>query len=824
MDSPKIPILNQKFEIRIFLTIFRKLFWLMILLIFLAIAGGYIFFRYTKPVYKSTAVLQIKFENKSNQIFGIRSGLIEQELAPAIELLRSNEFLKSCISELPVDVSYFNQGTFLSSELYGNAPFEVKYRINNRAILDNKIFVEFDTNACGISYELLGKLYKYTISLNQWHSLYGLDIFIIPKTVSENGEEFITKNEKNDFYFIIYNQSTILRTISNNLVVQTLSESAGTILITYSDYNARKAADITNTIAEKFIRFDEDRKKESAINIVSYIDQQMDLVLEQLNESEKALHEFRRNNNIKTSDNRFIQNRSTLLTNTMGEMESMIFIVDVEIMTLNKISEMLKRDSESLNIYEMLALITGHQSERFLVSMLNSILNLERQKNELLFDVTINNHKIVKINAQIEHQKNTIVDFILWTLTRLETQKSEYIKRLNDLENRMFTDSVYDEIEYAKLLRIHSIHIDFYSKLIKTKAETMISQAGYVSDNLILERAIIAESPEYPNLLRSILVAVIIAISISLIFFAFKYLFYNRVNSTQDISEYSQIPVLGGIPAAKTEMKVSQILLFERPKSMISEAFRNIRTNLEFFEKKDERCRVIAISSTIAGEGKTFIALNIGAIFAMNDKKVMLLDLDLRKPRLHQAFNVSNDVGITNILISNKTFKDCINKTEYDNYDFITSGPLPPNPAEIVLTKAFENLIEELKAHYDIIIIDTPPVGIVTDGHISFKIADNPIYIMRSGISPKSFIENINSFKETNQLNKLSIVLNGIERSNIRFGYGYKTGYGYQYGYSGYGYGYGYLTKIHNSYYGEEPEEKKGLWGFISGIFKKRDL
>jgi tyrosine-protein kinase Etk/Wzc len=820
MENTRIPILNQKFEIRTFLTIFRKLFWIMVTIVFLSIVVGLLFYRYTKPVFTSSSVLQIKFENKSNQIFGLGSGLIDQELAPAIELLRSNEFLKSCINELQVDVSYFNQGTFLSSELYENPPFEVKYRINNQLILDTKIFIEFEANNCNLDYEIGGNQFRYTISLNQWHSLNGIDIYVNPTDLE--GDD--SNNGKNDYYFIINNPNTILKTISSNLEVQTLSESAGTILITYSDYNAKKAADITNTIAEKFIRFDEERKKESALNIVNYIDQQMDIVLEQLNESERALHEFRRNNNIKTSDNSFLQNRTNLLTNTMGEMETQIFMVEIEIMTLNKITEMLEGESEVPNIYEMLALITGHQSERFLTSMLNSVLNLEQQKTALLFDVTSNNYKIKKIDTQIEMQKGVIIDFILSTIIRLENQQSEFRKRINELENRMFKDSVYDEIEYAKLLRLQTIHEGFYSQLIKTKAETMISQAGYVSDNLILEKAVEAESPEYPNLTRSLIVSVFIAIILSMLILVIRYLFYNRVNSTQEINEYSKIPVLGGVPSLKAEMNTSKIVLFDRPKSMISEAFRNIRTNLEFFEKKDDNCRVISVSSTIAGEGKTFVALNIGAIFAMAGKKVILLDFDLRKPRFHKAFEVPNDTGISNILIGKSKFEDCLNKSEFENIDFITSGPLPPNPAEIVITGAFEKLINELKSHYDIVIIDTPPLGIVTDALPSFKIADNPIYIMRSGISPKSFIEHVNSLKETNHFDKISIILNGIVRSNIRLGYGYKTGYGYQYGYSGYGYGYGYLTKIHNSYYGEEFEEKKGIRGFIIRLLKKRNL
>ena len=183
-----------------------------------------------------------------------------------------------------------------------------------------------------------------------------------------------------------------------------------------------------------------------------------------------------------------------------------------------------------------------------------------------------------------------------------------------------------------------------------------------------------------------------------------------------------------------------------------------------------------------------------------------------RLPTQHSPIQVST------ILVNRHSFGECVHKSEVENLDFITSGPLPPNPGEIILGNSLTSFIKELKSIYDVILIDTPPVGIVTDAVISYKLADNSLYVMRAKISPKSFIENINSFSETQKLNNLAIILNGIERSVGRYGYGYKSGYGYQYGNNTYGYGYGYLTKIHNSYYGEEEEVKNG---FFNKLLKK---
>ncbi len=814
----KIPFLNQRFDPHTFFTILRKNLWIIILIFIISISSGFAYFRYTRPVYKSSTVIQIKNENKTNQILGINSGIMETDLAQAIELLRSNEFLKNVINVLPVDVSYFRQGTFLSTELYTSCPFEVKYRINNPIVYDQKISMRFTEYKCQLSFEIAGQKYEYLITPEEWTSVLGMEIMI--HFPSKKDLEVELNNADSEYYFIINNQKTLLNGITSRLEIQILNETAGTILITYRDYNARKAADIANTIAEKFIEYDENKKKESANNILKYIDQQMEHVFSQLTNTEQELHDFRVRNNIVDIDERILLSKTNLYSSKISELETKLLNIDFEIMTLEKIKTEIENNPD-IKTFELLAMLAGQRSEAFISSMLNSLQELINRREVLLFDVTTNNHRIKVLDEQIASRKATIADFTNSSIQRLRSEKKELAQRIKELEMNSLDQNTYDEIEYARLLRLYTINENFYTQLIKTKAETMISQAGYVSNNIILEKAAIPVFPDYPVLNRVIFMSIIIALLVSLLFVVVRYLLFNKILTTLDISEFSDIPVIGGIPMAKVEMQVSQVVVHQRPKSMMAEAFRNIRTNLEFYPPKD-KCRVITISSTIAGEGKTFVGLNIGAIYAMSDKKVLIMDFDLRKPRLHKCFNVDNNKGVSTIILGKHKLEECINKSELDNLDYVTSGPLPPNPAEFILSKNVREFIDSVKKMYDILIIDTPPIGIVTDALITYGYADNPIYVMRAGVSPKSFIENVNSFAESSKLNNLSIVLNGIIRSPGRYGYGYKTGYGYQYGYSTYGYGYGYLTKIHNSYYGEEVEDTRNAIEKTIDKFKKK--
>lgn len=257
----------------------------------------------------------------------------------------------------------------------------------------------------------------------------------------------------------------------------------------------------------------------------------------------------------------------------------------------------------------------------------------------------------------------------------------------------------------------------------------------------------------------------------------------DKILNEKELSKICALPIIGSIPKFKKEkMKHSKLQVIDFPQSRVSEAFRNIRSNLEFI-CPNKTARIITISSTISGEGKTFITLNLAGILALTGKKVIVLDLDLRKPKLHHGFDTTNDLGTSDLLIEKTTLKECIKHSEFEGLDFITAGNKPPNPSELILTDRFENLLDELKMLYDVIIIDTPPIGLVTDGILAMKKADIQLYIARAGHTKISMLKDVELIKRNKQFKNLSIILNDVSAS------------GRSYGYSGYGYGYGYYDE-----------------------------
>lgn len=795
----KIPTLNQDFELETFLTVLKKNVIFVIIFFALAICGGYLYFRYTQPIFSSSSIIQIKKENRTNEILGISSDV---NMNPTIEIMRSEEFLKTVVKNLPLGISFFTEGAFLKSESYGSMPFRVEYEITNPKIYDNAIY--YEQNKDGKSYD---------INIGEKGAVHNVP-FSTPTVLPEgltitmsapNSESYAERSSiKDKYYFVINSEKQILRDISKGLVIEALNNSAGTIRITYDCENAKKSADIANAIAEQFIEFDVMKSRESSMATIAYIDEKMADMVDELSTIENQLQRFRIANGITADD---VKARNNNLAETrITNLEQRIAEIDYEIETLKEVKEQINSNPD-INMYEMMALMSGQSSNAFLSSMLKSLQDLIAKRESMLFEVTESNHKIVVIDKQIESKKETIIDFIGSTITRLEKQKAGCENKENDIRNGILKKVSYDELEYSKLQRIYSANEAHYSKLLDRKIEILILQSGYVSTNLVLEKASVPGGAISPILSKTMTMAVLLALVLSVLFLLARYLFYNKILTSSDIGKYTDISVIGEVVTSRRKSEFSRAVVHKNARSHVTENFRKIRTNLDYYPL-ESKCRVIITTSTVPGEGKTFIAINTADIYAMSGKKVLLVDFDLRKPRLEKCLDLDNEFGLSTILTNRKTWQECLHKDVVENMDVITSGPLTPIAAELLIGKNIDTFISEVRNEYDIVILDTPPLGIIHDAITLSKYADNFFYVMRSGISVKGYIEYINGIVEEHGLKNVSMILNGLPASK-------HSSYGYsKYGYSNYG-KYGYTE--------DEDDDNTGKGNFFSRLFGKKN-
>ena len=339
--------------------------------------------------------------------------------------------------------------------------------------------------------------------------------------------------------------------------------------------------------------------------------------------------------------------------------------------------------------------------------------------------------------------------------------------------------------EFNKTRRFYTLQEEFYFSLIKSKAELEIAKAGTVDDFDILSPASLPGGPVHPQKLIIYGIGVVSGLIIGFLFVGVRYLLHNKISNQRELERLVSVPVVGSVPLYRKEkMPTTRMVVHKMPKSVLSESFRSIRTNIDFLQNGADK-KVIAVTSTISGEGKTFVVVNMGAILATTGKKILVVDLDMRKPKIHLAFGKEKEEkGMSTILIGRDDFADCLRETDAEGLYYLAAGPIPPNPSELLLGEGFDRFIKQASQNFDMVILDTPPVGLVTDGVIIMKKADLNLYVVRADYSRKIFLKTLQKLIRMNKFRNLSLILNSVKISRQK-GYGYGNGYGYGYG-SGY--------------------------------------
>ena len=376
---------------------------------------------------------------------------------------------------------------------------------------------------------------------------------------------------------------------------------------------------------------------------------------------------------------------------------------------------------------------------------------------------------------QKEQELTTVKDNLFAYLTNL---KKELLTRLAEIsERKIKLDNEFIQMpdkntQYSKNQRYYKLYEEFYLSMMQSKAEFEIAQAGSTPDFKILAPATLPVTPISPKKGLILAIGFVAGIVLNIFFIGFLYLINNKIISIKELENGTHVPILGAIPvthhASETIFHV-----IDNPKSVISEAIRTLRTNLEFFSSSGSS-KVISISSTTSGEGKSFLAVNLGGVIALSRKKVVLVDLDMRKPKNDKYPAGSDSIkGMSTILIKKNTWEECLIHTSLENFDFIPSGPHPPNPSELLSNGEFVEFLDELKTRYEFIIIDTPPVGLVTDGIMAMKRSDLSIYVFRANYSNMDFMDNLLRIVTLNKLKNVSAVLNAMPVKSRNYGYGY---------------------------------------------------
>lgn len=786
MVERKISNLNDEFDLKLFIKVARKNVAWIVLFFIISFLMAFLYLRYTYPIYEAKSIIQIGLADKSSRVLFGDIKPIKSDLPSKIELLRSPIFLSRVLNNLPLDISYYQIGNVLNYEMYRTSPFEIEYRNPVNEIYNIPIYVSFtDENNVSISINLNNKETVYRLKTDRWERLPIIDsLKISTKNYEKIRSDMLGLNE-NPYYVILNNKNNLVRAYSSNIDITAENEAAGTIKVLFYERNPAKASDICNTIAEEFKIYDIEKQAESSNNTIKFIDSQLKSIYDKLYDSEVNLQNFKTKN--KLDDETPLPDFGSRI----NDLESSYNQLELEEAALETIQDAVSADKD-IDVYKLVSLLAGTKSVGMLNTMLVELRTFMSKREQSLYSKTENSSEVAQLDYQISIQRKLLIEALLAIKKSLNDQKAEVQKRIINYEDEVRRSALnFDKIEFIRLSKLNEISQSYYNRLVTIKSELTISNAGITSENTVLEASTTPAAPYFPSRRIVALSAFIGWIIISLVLIVIRYLFHNEITSLNEIMKYLEIPVLGIVPNYKDVIPISQLLVDKKPKSIIAESLRSIRSNLEFLSSKDGP-KVLAITSTISGEGKTFVALNLAGIIAFSEKKVIIIDLDMRKPKIHVGFGVPNDKGMSTILINRNSIDDCVFKSSLNNLDFITAGPVPPNPSELIISSRMLEVLEELKTRYDVIVIDNPPVGIVTDGIRVIKLADYPVYVFRENFSKRNFVQNVKKLIRDNNIKNMSVILNSVDIK--KSGYGYSGVYDYDYGY-GYGYGFGYYDE-----------------------------
>ena len=740
---------------------------------------AYIKLRYSTDIYRSSGKILVKDDNpysrggeKFGDIFMLSEG--NQNINDDIVLLKSTSISRRVVKDLGLQLSYVNKGKIRSTLLHNrdNTPLHLQIL----SLTDSSRHFSLEVTVLNDR--------EFTLEEGGERMVFGQ-----PFQRKEGTFRIINTGATLESYgsnqFIISRRSVeaAARQLANNLDVKRASDYSMVLELSYESSNAGLARDIVDGFLNAYQASSLEEKRQTAVNTLTFIDNQMDTVRKDLGVVERSLQQFRE------KERAFgVEEQIELFFNSMSETDKQVTDLEVKL----KVATFLHNYISDVNSPYRMAPATLGIDDPSLIQLLSEYNTLQLQHETYSKTMPADNPLLKNLKTAIEKLR---VDM----LENLNNVRQGYMVALNDLRKKSSNiDAEINTIpgkqkQLLEITRQQKILEELYSFLLQKKLETSISSASTISNLQIVEPANYSLAPVKPNRKALYFAAIFAGLFVPIGVIAIKEVFNDKVSSRADVEKYATAPILGEVGHADAE---TSLIVNARNRSYVAEQFRILRSNLKYILLKDKK-PVILVTSTFSGEGKSFISTNLGAVLAVSGMKTVILEFDIRKPKILKGLGLRESKGITNYIVGGITPDQIIVKLPgVENLYAIPCGPVPPNPAEILLDEKVKELFQYLRAEFDAIIIDTAPVGLVSDALTLAAHADTAVYIVRHGYTYKKQLRLVNELYANRRLPKLSIVINDIRG---------KHGY---YGYGGYGYGYGYASN--NGYY--YSDEKPGFW------------
>lgn len=763
--------------------------------------GAWCYLRYQAPVYNVNATVLIKQGDK-NQPNGQNASLAAMQdlgmLSMAnnfdneVEIIQSRTLLKKVVNALNLNITYTEKRTFgYPIQLYKNTPVQVWMNPEEADKLPSPLQIQLDYTPDGkvqadASFAHNGK--EETVS-KHFDKLPG--VLITPVgTLTFSLKDSTNIQEAHTIYATIISPTAAAANCKSQLSAEPVSKVTTIVRLNYNDTHVGRGMDFLNTLVALYNRDANDDKNEVASRTAEFIDTRIQIINQELGTTESQLASYKQKAGLTdlSSDAQLALQGNAEYAQKQAENATQLRLV-----------QFLKEYIDNpVNQMEVIPANIG-LTDNALATVIGQYNEMLTERKRLLRTSSESNPAVVNLDASIQATRKNVQTSVSSVLKGLEITRHDLESQARKFEGKI-SNAPTQEKELLSITRQQEIKASLYLMLLQKREENAITLAATANNGRIVEEPL-AGGIVSPKSKTYYILAFIFGIGIPVVVIFLHNLLRFKIESRADVEKITDVPVVGDIPLTETTGK--SIVVQENRNGLMEEVFRSVRTNLQYMLQEGQK--VILFTSTTSGEGKSFNAGNLACSFAFMGKKVVIVGLDIRKPGLNKVFHLSHkEAGISQYLAApehTNLLDFCQESNISGNLYILPGGTIPPNPTELVARRALDMAIETLKQHFDYVILDTAPIGMVTDTQLISRVADLSVYVCRANYTHKSDYELINELKRENKLPNLCTLINGINMNQRKNGYYYgygkygkygKYGYGKKYGY---GYGYGYEKK-----------------------------
>lgn len=779
-----------------------------VLSVIICVGVALVYMRYTPAVYQVTAKVLIKDEmdqkRPSNKIAAAENlGIISSSdgFDNELELLKSTSLAEGAVRDLKLYVNYKTKGRITDKAIYRTNPVIVDMDQEHLNQLKNNVTLNIARE--GDNYTVEGK-YKDADDNKQSFKQSGKLPMSIKTSVGSisitvNPEQILNWDGSDEIIASISNPTEVAKTYAKGIDVSALSKTTTIASIVRNDILPERGIDYLKQLSEVYNRQANDDKNIIAVRTEQFINQRLEKINAELGSTDGAIETFKRQNNMVD-----VSTIAGQAADNTDETDKKMAEIQTQLLLLQSVKDYMRMPE---NKYQTLPSNVG-LTDVAATTLISQYNNIALSRNKLLATGSEINPTVQALTSQLDELAASINRAIDQSSKNQRIQLNSIVQRLNKYSS-MISQAPQHERFLTEIGRQQTVKSSLYIMLLQKREENSIELAATADKGRLIDEPVCVGKVQ-PKGSMILLIALLLGLALPYAIFVLKELLRFRIEGHQDVESLTNCPIIADIAMASDVAKGrGDIVVKENNNNQMEEIFRSMRTNLQFILKENEK--VVMFTSSTSGEGKTFTAVNLAVSFALLGKKVLLVGLDIRRPRLSNLFNLNNEMtGISTLLAQGKITKDDVKSQIVSsdinaNLDLLMAGPVPPNPSELVARQSLDDIFTILREEYDYIIVDTAPVGLVTDTLVIGRVVDATVILCRADYTERSAFTMINEYAEAGKLPNVCIAINGIDMSKKKYGYAYGYGkygkYG-KYGSSNYGVGsYGYGS-YHNSHYG----------------------